>query len=161
MNSLQKFIKQNKIDTNLVKIHTFSSPTRTVEEAAINLNVKTNQIIKSIILLMGENYYLVIVPGNRKIRQKALRRVIKEKFADLSGDSRLATPDEVFEQTNFPVGAVPPIGVSIPIIIDENVLQESIVFGGGGTRNSILEIPVNILLEQTKGVIGNFTRKIE
>ena len=98
---------------------------------------------------------LVIVPGNKKLRQRAVRKILKEQLSIDALDSRLATKDEVLSLTGFTVGAVPPISLDMTSLVDNDVQTEQIVFGGGGSTNSIIEIPTDILFDLTNPITGN------
>jgi prolyl-tRNA editing enzyme YbaK/EbsC (Cys-tRNA(Pro) deacylase) len=147
---LEEFIKTNNLTEKGVRIHYFAESTHTADEAARLLGVSPAQIIKSLVVVMGTEAYLVIVPGNKKFNQKLIRKAVKTFWNNSATDSRLATMEEVLNLTGYPIGAVPPITVSLQVIIDQAVLAEGIVFGGGGSTNSILEIPTSELLLLTQ-----------
>ena len=157
-NKLENFLSEmNLIDTD-TKIISFHSSTHTSKEAAQILGVTTSEIVKSIVLIMENKCYLAIVPGNKKLRQKAVRKAIKNTLGLEYSDSRLANAEEVIKFTGYEVGAVPPINIGLPVILDSSITGKHIVYGGGGTTTSVLKISVNKLLALTKPIIFNIGR---
>lgn len=159
MSKIEEYLKAHDLINQGLKIHTFESSTHTAEEAAELLQCRLSQIVKTIIIIVETEEknipMLVIVPGTKKLRQRAVRKLLKEQLNLDAIDSRLATKDEVLTITGYPVGGVPPISLTITSLIDQDVPSEEIVFGGGGTSTSIIEIPVPKLLQLTKPLTGN------
>ena len=159
MINIEQYIKQHELLTRGLKIHSFSESTHTAEEAASLLQCKLSQIVKTIIIIVETKEedipMLVIVPGTKKLRQRAIRKLLKEELQLDAFDSRLATKDEVIKLTGYPVGAVPPISLNMTSLMDSDVQTEQVVYGGGGSTNSIVEIPTSILIELTNPIAGN------
>ena len=155
---LAKFIDQAGLSSKGVAIRSFSQSTYSAGEASNVLGVKISQIIKTIVIKLDHTACLTIVPGDRRIHQRSLRKVAQSKLGWKISDSRLATPEETLSATGYKVGAVPPIGHDLNTFIDITVTRELLVYGGGGSANSILEIPVKILIEMTRPCIGEFSR---
>ena len=53
---------------------------------------------------------------------------------------RLAPPQLVKEKTGYTVGAVPLIGHGLPCLLDNNIRQFDLIYGGSGDPLSTLEI---------------------
>lgn len=159
LNNIENFITEHNLVQQGLKIHTFKASTHTAEEAAELLQCRLSQIVKTIIIVVETKEkdipMLVIVPGTKKLRQRAVRNLLKEQMNLEALDSRLATKEEVLFYTSFPVGGVPPISLDMPSLVDNGVKSEQIVFGGGGTANSIIEIPVHILLQLINPLLGD------
>ena len=158
---LMDFLSRNKLFEQHLRFHDFNISTHTAIDAAKILGVTTGQIIKSIVVMMGETPYLVILAGDRKMRQRAIRRTIAEYYHNTAHDSRLANPDEVIKFTGYVVGGVPPVGIDIPVIIDKPIISKKVVYAGGGTANTILELPVKVLLGYTQSIIVDIGKNIE
>ena len=165
MNNIENFLQSNDLTSKGLKIHTFESSTHTAEEAAELLQCQLSQIIKTIIIIVETKDkdipMLVIVPGTKKLRQRAVRKLLKEQGNIDAIDSRLATKEEVLSITGFPVGGVPPVSLNMTSLIDQDVKTEDIVFGGGGSVNSIIEIPVKILLQLINPITGNICAQLK
>ncbi len=131
---LENFLKKKKVK---YKIITLTGSTKTVQEASKELSVDSSEIVKSLIFITEEGKpVLCIVRGDRKVDRKKLKKILGTK------DVKLASPKEVLEITGFEVGGVPPVGLKglHKIIIDENIMEKPVVYGGGGEGNLILEI---------------------
>lgn len=159
MSTIENYLFNHDLINKGLKIHNFDASTHTAEEAAELLRCRLSQIVKTIIIIVETKEknipMLVIVPGTKKLRQRAVRKLLKEQLNLDALDSRLATKEEVLEITGFPVGGVPPISLDMTSLMDQDIYSEKIVFGGGGTANSIIEIPVNLLLQLTNPLSGN------
>jgi len=131
---LVSFLKKNNVN---FEIYRFKEETVTSRQASSLLNIPLNSIAKSV-LLMDEKRrpLLVILPGDKRINQKKLAKNLGRKKL------RLATQDEVIENTGYPPGGIPPVGHSntIETIVDETLLQNDYVVAGGGSTNVLLKI---------------------
>lgn len=146
---LQQFINENGLTA---KIITLDSSTSTVEESVKALGCKPEEIIKSIVVVSNTNeFFLIILQGNRKIRTKKLKKLLKVK------DVRLASPKQVLQATDYKVGDVPPISVELPVILDKNVLEQKMLYAGGGAPSKNLHLPVDELLDCTHPLIADIS----
>lgn len=130
---LEEFLKSKNV---AFKIR-FHGETYSAKKASEELGVSLSCIAKSIVFVTEEgNPLLVIVPGDKKINQNLLAKILGLKKI------RLATAEEVLKFTGYEAGAVPPIGhkENIPVILDEILLTKDVIYAGGGSVNSTLEI---------------------
>ncbi|MEM4651543.1 MAG: aminoacyl-tRNA deacylase [Pyrobaculum sp.] len=109
-------------------------PVRTVREAARAVGVDEDKIIKTIVVNCGGEFRAYILRGTKRLDVKSL-------------GCRLATPEEVLSVTGYPVGGVPPV-LGIPVFIDEELLSEDYVYGGGGDDHSLLKFRPRDLVEK-------------
>jgi prolyl-tRNA editing enzyme YbaK/EbsC (Cys-tRNA(Pro) deacylase) len=109
-------------------------PVRTVREAARAVGVGEDKIIKTIVVNCGGEFRAYILRGTKRLDVKSL-------------GCRLATPEEVLSVTGYPVGGVPPV-LGIPVFIDEELLSEDYVYGGGGDDHSLLRFRPRDLVEK-------------
>jgi len=114
-------------DTEFIE---FKEKVRTVKQAQELLDIPSNEIIKSLVMI-GDEPILCIVPGNKSIDFKKLR-----KFCE---NIRLASEEEVLNITGYKVGGVPPI-LNIKVSIDKRVMNKEYVYGGGGSDHALLKI---------------------
>lgn len=143
MNSkdLQNFITARAITAEIVymPVHT-----PTVETAAVALGVGVDQIVKSIVLLADTSPILMVATGTARIDLKRLADHLKLPRKRV----KLAEAQTVFELTGFVVGSMPPFGHTQPLrtLIDERVFAQSVVFGGGGDLDAMLQVsPAEVL----------------
>lgn len=92
-----------------------------------------------------------IVPANKRISLKKLRKIIEEKNVSL------AHPDEVFSLTECIVGSVPPFGLlwNIEVYIDKTLLSiDEIVFSAGTLEDSIFIKPKILVIINNATVVN-------
>src|SRR4051812_49337928 len=89
-------------------------PVRTSEEAAAVRGLSMSEGAKSLLLKCDGNLTLAIIPSNRKLDSKKVKKLLKVK------DIRFATPEEVKEQMGCEVGACYPFGqiAGVKTIVD-------------------------------------------
>ena len=137
---LQGFMQDRGIRGEILRLDV---PTPTVEAAAHAVNAQPEQIIKSILFIVGEQPVLAIACGLATIGRRAI--------ADLYGVGKkrvkLATPEKVVEISGYEVGAMPPFGHRQPLstLIDRRVLEITEAYAGGGAENALVRLdPVEI-----------------
>jgi prolyl-tRNA editing enzyme YbaK/EbsC (Cys-tRNA(Pro) deacylase) len=147
--SLQRYLNDHGLNAEIIPI---DAPTGTVEESAKALGCFPENIIKSIVIKdnMGQ-FYLVILQGDRKIKTLKLKKVLLVK------DIKLASPEEVKSNTGYNVGDVPPISLELSVIVDELVLNQKMVYAGGGTPQKNLFISIDELLDSTNPLIADIS----
>ncbi|MDP6562442.1 MAG: YbaK/EbsC family protein [Candidatus Thalassarchaeum sp.] len=114
----------------------YAEGTRTSRDAADQLGCDVEHIAKSIVFAGQEGAIIVITSGaNRVERKRKLKRVLGYKPG-------MATPDYVLESTGYRIGGVPPFGHPKPVtvLMDEDLMQYDIVWGAGGTAQTVFPI---------------------
>lgn len=156
MTSLEDFINENGLNATIIE---HEKPVRTVDEALQVLQCSSNDIIKSLVVKANfegfEDFFLVLIQGDRRIHTKKLKIALNAK------DVKLASPEEVKRITKFDIGDVPPISVPLPIIIDERVLLKPSVYAGGGAPNKNLKLLTKELVELVHPLIGEVSKPIK
>lgn len=137
---LDRLIARGEIHARMIEP---GVPTPTVADAAAAIGVDPRQIIKSLLFTDGrDEVVLAVLSGSS--------RVDRLRLADVAGLSRvkMAPAELVLARTGYPAGGTPPVGhiEALPVIVDEQVADLPVVFGGGGRVDSLLEIrPAEIL----------------
>ena len=147
----EEYLKSYLIKNNVsFKIHEFKEHTMTVEAAEKQLGVERSKIIKSMLFTddLG-NPILAIVTGDRKVDEEKLAKAIGVKKV---WKAKLRMVKEI---TGYEAGALPPVGHKKPIktIIDPKVLENNVVFGGGGRVNKLLEIDPKDIVKLTNAEV--------
>jgi prolyl-tRNA editing enzyme YbaK/EbsC (Cys-tRNA(Pro) deacylase) len=112
--------------------------------------VHPDAIIKSVLFIIQRSKpLLVIANGERRISQRAIAdrlRVGKKQV-------KIAKPTEVLTWTGYPVGGVPPFGHPhpLPTWIDPAVLEQEMIYGGGGEPTALLRLLAADLPKLTNG----------
>jgi len=95
-------------------------------EAARVRGVTVTVVVKSLLVRRGENdYLLVLLPLDRSISWPKLRSVL--------GVSRLSMPgaETALAVTGYQRGTISPLGLALPVIVDERLVGQSITLGSG------------------------------
>ena len=140
-NDIQRFMDEYNIDGEVLRLDV---PTPTVNDAAHAVGTQTQQIVKSILFLAQVQPILAIACGNDHIDQRIIAGIYNVGRKKV----KLAGPKIVLEVSGYEVGAMPPfahIG-RIPTLLDRRVLEQPVVYAGGGAENVLLRLsPEDIL----------------
>jgi len=150
---LQQYIDDNGLKAKIVE---FDKPTLTVEQSIKVLKCQAEDIVKSIVVVTNTNeFYLVLLQGNRKIKTKKLKKLLNVK------DIRLASPQQVLDITKYNVGHVPPVSNALPVVIDELAAEQGgKIYGGGGAPTKLLHISIEEILDCTHPLIADISNSI-
>jgi prolyl-tRNA editing enzyme YbaK/EbsC (Cys-tRNA(Pro) deacylase) len=146
---LQAFISQRQIPAEIVHP---PFPTPTVPEAAEAMGVHPDAIIKSVLFVIRRTEpLLVIANGEGRIDQ----RVIADRLEVGKKQVRIATAEQVGSWTGYPAGGVPPFGHAqpLPTWIDPAVLEQTVVYGGGGDDETLMRVETAALVAVTQGEV--------
>lgn len=110
------------ISFNEIPLGEASSP---VEAARVH-GVTVTAVVKSLLVRRTEDDYLVVlVPLDESVSWPKLRAVL--------GVSRLSMPDAetALAVTGYQRGTISPLGLDLPVIVDEGLVGQSITLGSG------------------------------
>ena len=145
---LARYIEEHGIEAELVRP---PHETPSVTAAARAVGCAPEQIIKSLVFLIDGQPYLVIANGNARVSYRRLAA----HFGISRKRVRMASPDEVLRLTGYPAGGVPPFGLPspLPVLMDPGVLDQEIVYGGGGDDHTLVRIPTTELRRVTQPTV--------
>ncbi len=147
--TLEAFIKNNKIDAEIIRSKLDVSSSLSPELSAI---VDPASIIKSICLILDNKTAVVaILYLMDKIDFEKIKTELNVK------EVRLAHDNEIIQTTKYAKGGVPPIGYKLYFLLDSKVLEKDTVYGGGGDKNALIKIKVKDIISLDKPRIFNFT----
>lgn len=108
-------IEENNLEENkpIEKIHTPNAGT--IEEVSNLLNEDASKFVKTLIYKIDDKYYACLVEGNKEVNETKLLKLLKAK------EIELAEAEEVIRITNAKVGFAGPVGISIPVIMDNAI----------------------------------------
>jgi Cys-tRNA(Pro) deacylase len=119
------------------RLHAVSGRTMTAQEAAAQLHVSLETIIKSILFTDEKQVpILAILTGDKKVDRKKLSSVVG------ASKVRIGTPELAKESTGFEIGVMPPVAHKnrILTVVDQKVMSFGKVYGGSGTAEALMEI---------------------
>ena len=129
----------------------YAEGTRTSQDAADQLGCDVAHIAKSIVFAGQEGAVIVITSGaNRVDRKRKLKRAIGYKPG-------MAAPEYVLEATGYQIGGVPPFGHPKPVFVlmDEDLMQYELVWGAGGTAQTVFPITPDELLRLSGATVAD------
>jgi prolyl-tRNA synthetase len=108
-----------------------------IDEVAEFLAVQPCAILKSLLYVADGRPWLVVLRGDDEINEVKLLKVVQAR------EGRLATDDEVSNVLGVHPGSVGPVGVKVPVVVDEMVRGDVAYTAGSGrddfhTRNVVL-----------------------
>jgi prolyl-tRNA editing enzyme YbaK/EbsC (Cys-tRNA(Pro) deacylase) len=101
VSQFENFCKKESLTIDII---VSEQPTRTAQEAADVHGVPVASIVKSLIVVADGKFVLCLVPGHIRMDFEVISKLLSAK------DVRMATPEEVKEQTGYSIGGVPPFG---------------------------------------------------
>jgi len=119
------------------KLHVVRGPTMTAQDAATQLHVPLEAIVKSILFTdEKQTPILAILTGDKRADRKKLASVVG------ASKVRIGTPEVAKEFAGFEVGVMPPVGHKnrIMTVIDQKVITFNKVYGGSGKAEALMEI---------------------
>ncbi|MBU2603430.1 MAG: proline--tRNA ligase [Actinobacteria bacterium] len=96
---------------------------RTIRQVSEFLELPASSLIKSLLVVTGEERVLALVRGDQELHQRKLERHLQREV-------RPAHPEEVEEATGAEIGFIGPLGVDVRIVADESLAPT----GPGGAR---------------------------
>lgn len=107
-------------------------PVDSLEQAAAERGQRPEQVVRSIVFRVKEDYVMVLVNGARQVAWPVLRKHL--------GQSRItmASEAELLESTGYVIGAVSPFGLPRPmrVLVDAKVYDEQEISIGSGVRGT-------------------------
>jgi len=127
---------------NLLKINNIPykeikhEPVYTSEQAAKVRGISISQGAKSLLLKCGDDFILVVLPGDRKVDSKKLKSLLKVK------DLRFALLNEVKDKMGCEIGACYPFGnlIGLPTYVDNALSKNDIISFNPGLHTRSIEI---------------------
>lgn len=89
----------------------------TIKEISEFLNEDASKFVKTLIYEIDDKYYAVLVKGDMEVNEAKLKKLLK------ASNVSLASTEKVEEITSAKIGFAGPIGLDIPIIVDNEVMN--------------------------------------
>jgi len=135
-------------------ILTFTQSTHTVKEAAEAVNAKETDLVKNICLVNDDDQLIVaIVKGEDRVSTKKIGKVLN------CDRPRIANESEILSKTGYAIGGVPSFGYDAIFLVDEKVMENDIIYTGGGTSKSLIRITPSELLKWNNGKLVKIRKK--
>ena len=129
----------------------YEEGTRTSQDAADQLGCEVSHIAKSIVFEGEDGAVVVITSGSNRVdRKRKVKRILGFKPG-------MANPEYVQRSTGYAIGGVPPFGHTSPttILMDEDLMQYDVVWGAGGTPQTVFPITPEQLRVLSGATVGD------
>jgi prolyl-tRNA synthetase len=111
-------INKEKEESIKEKEEVYTPNVKTIAEVSDYLQTDPSCFVKTLIYNIDNKLYACLVSGNREINETKLSKLMNAKKVCL------ATKEELSTVTKASAGFIGPIGISIPIIIDNDILYK-------------------------------------
>ena len=107
----------------------------TIEEVTSFLNLPVSKFVKTMIYNIDGKLYAVMVEADREINEVKLQKLLKAESVEL------ASEDDVVKVTNAKVGFAGPVGLEIPIIMDEDIkTKKNFIVGANKSDYHLVDV---------------------
>jgi prolyl-tRNA editing enzyme YbaK/EbsC (Cys-tRNA(Pro) deacylase) len=132
------------------KVTEFSENTRTSAEAAAAIGTTVEQIVKSLVFMVGDEPVLVLASGANRVDVEKINRLLGKKIINPDAET-------VKNVTGFSIGGVPPVGHSkrLRTLADEDLLNFPLVYAAAGSPNAAFAVSPRDLITITKAEVVN------
>ena len=109
---------------------------RTSEEAASIRGVDLKSGAKAMVIKTKENYYLIVLPADKRINWKKLKQLLGVS------EVRFATEDEAEEKTSVKMGSVPPFGniLGLKTYFDKGIQDSEYAYFNPGSKTHSIQM---------------------
>ena len=119
-----------------VAVRRYPEGTRTAVDAAAAVGCDVDQIVKSLVLMAGDQPILVLCSGANRVD-------LAKVGAEFDGKVRMATADEVRAATGFAIGGDP---APLPTLVDPHLLTFDEVWAAAGRPDSVFPLAPEALV---------------
>ncbi len=138
------------VDVIVEPVH-YPQGTRTAADAAAAISCDVSQIVKSLVIVAGDEVLLALTAGNN--------RVDLEKLGALVGrPAKMADAVRARNASGYSIGGTPPFGhpTDLTKYLDPSLLAHELVYGAAGAPDACFPIRPHQLLEVTGAVVADF-----
>jgi Cys-tRNA(Pro) deacylase len=117
--------------------------------------VSLEHITKSLVFRADGQPILAVIPGDRRVDSSRLAEAVGAKKV------QLVPFEEAQKFSGYPPGGTPPIHhVNIvKVVFDRELTRFDTIYGGGGSRNKLVELKVQDALKLTGGIVADISMR--
>lgn len=143
---LKRFIDEKRIDAEHL---VFDQSCHSVAEAADAAGVQPEDLVKNVCMVDSRgNLIVAVVKGEDRASTSRIAKALGIERP------RLAAPEEILQKTGYPCGGTPSFGYAARFLVDERVMEKSVVYTGGGSDKSLVRIAPAELLRANRGELA-------
>lgn len=129
----------------------FTPESRTIEEVVDYLKRPASDFVKTLIYNIDGKLYALMVRGDHEVNETKVSKLLK------ANEIVLASPAEVEEATGAPIGFAGPVGVKVPVIMDQQLtVMKNFIVGANKADHHLIDVN----LEDFKAQVADI-RKIK
>ena len=126
----------------------FTNSCHSIKEAVAASGEPIEYFVKNICMISDDGEFIVtIVLGEDRASTSRVVKALQIRRP------RLATPQEVLDNTGYQIGGVPSLSYSATFLVDPKVANKEYIITGGGTEYALLKLKVEDLLKHTNATI--------
>ena len=147
---LKQYMNVNNIE---FEFFSFDQSCHTVQDAADSLGADIDDIIKNICLVGSEDKFIIgIVMGKHRVSTSRVAKLLNIESV------RTATPEEILQQSGYPVGGVPSFGFDAIFLMDKKVMEKEAVFSSGGSQKSLIKVSTKTMHKMNEAQIARIRK---
>lgn len=149
LQNIIKKLEDKGIKYNLIRLKDKAMTVQDVIKFS-DVKINPNEICKTLILKDRENNtYAVVLIGNHRAGFNKIRKRFN------CSELRMATPDEIRQETGLEIGAVCPLFLDLTMLIDRRVFSRKKVNFGSGDHLFGIEVNPKDIMKCTKSKISD------
>lgn len=118
-------------------------PVVTIADVERVLKVPLEVTVKALVVQTIKGPIIAAIPGNRRLNKQKLAAALSQSRKQLD----LLRPEAVERLIGLPIGAIPPFGLGLPVVMDSLLLQPERLYCGLGTNDQSLVIAATDLIK--------------
>jgi Cys-tRNA(Pro) deacylase len=149
LKEITKKLKERGIEYNLIKLKDRAMTVQQVIEYA-DKDIDPDEICKTLVLKdKQDKTYAVFLLGDERVSFGKVRKIFN------SSKLRMANPKEIKRETGLEIGAVCPLFLKLPLVIDKGVFTRKKINFGSGNHLYGIEINPKDIMKCTKAKISD------
>lgn len=126
-------------------------------DAAAATGLPLERVVKSLVFTADGEPVMVIVPGTCRVDQRKLRAALGAKRV------HVASFADAERYSGYSPGATPPVYHPriTRVVMDQRVMQCDTVYGGGGSRNTLIEMKAADIQRLNNAVVADIAHVTE
>lgn len=130
---LKEFLDNHHVNYSCIN----HSPGFTAQEVAASAHISGKQLAKTVIVKIGKQFAMVVLPANEHVNFAALKEIAKGASVDLAKESEF--------KAKFPeceAGAQPPFGnlFDMPVYVSNHLVDYDQIIFNAGTHSELMKL---------------------
>jgi len=147
---LEKFLTENKIKFTLHE----HKKVFTAHDEAQTQHIKTKEIAKVVLVRSDKDFALVIVPAQKYVEFKKVKKALKAKKVSMAKES------DITKILKTKVGLIHPFGnlYTLPVLLDNSLAKQKKLHASAGSYTESIELKVSDFIKSVMPTKGSFSK---